>query len=303
MRKPYHDAAHRRGNPDMLIGVAGALPARPADMSPADVHRLAALGFQGVSVPLGAPGEASRDDLQRARTIVTDAGLAIAQANGAYGSLVARSAADRRRGIDELITHMHATKALGARTCYVRPGGLNPRGPWFPHPEHHLDATFDRALDSLRAAAGTAEELGVVLAFEGHVLSVIDRPERVAEILKAIDSPALTFNLDPVNFIGSIWDAWRADAVFDRLLAGARGRIMAAHWKDFTVREELVLHIDEVTPGQGVVDHARWLRRFYAAQPQAWVLLEHLALDQLAPAKLAVDSAMARAGLSWDSVP
>ena len=287
----------------MLIGVAGALPARPADITPADVHRLAALGFQGVSVPLGAPGEASRDDLQRARTIVADAGLAIAQANGAYGSLVARSAADRRRGIDELITHMHATKALGARTCYVRPGGLNPRGPWFPHPEHHLDATFDRALDSLRAAAGTAEELGVVLAFEGHVLSVIDRPERVAEILKAIDSPALTFNLDPVNFIGSIWQAWRPDEIFDRLLGGARGRIMAAHWKDFTVREELVLHIDEVTPGQGVVDHARWLRRLHAAQPQAWVLLEHLALDQLEPAKLAVDSAMVRAGLSWDSVP
>ncbi len=287
----------------MLIGVAGALPARPADLSPADVHRLTALGFQGVSVTLGAPGEAGRDDLRHARAIVADAGLTIAQANGAYGSLVARSAVDRRCGIDELITHMHATKALGARTCYVRPGGLNPRGPWFPHPEHHLDATFDRALDSLRAAASAAEELGIVLAFEGHVLSVIDRPERVTAILESIDSPALTFNLDPVNFIGSIWQAWRPDEIFDRLLDAARGRIMAAHWKDFTVREELVLHIDEVTPGQGVVDHARWLRRLHAAQPQAWVLLEHLALDQLAPAKLAVDSAMARADLSWDASP
>ena len=94
----------------------------------------------------------------------------------------------------------------------------------------------------------------MVLAFEGHVLSVIDRPERVTAILESIDSPALTFNLDPVNFIGSIWQAWRPDEIFDRLLDSARGRIMAAHWKDFTVREELVLHIDEVTPGQGVVD-------------------------------------------------
>ena len=155
----------------MLIGVAGALPARPADISPADVHRLAVLGFQGVSVPLGAPGEAGLNDLGHARAIVADAGLTIVQANGAYGSLVARSTADRQRGIDELTTHMHATKALGARTCYVRPGGLNPRGPWHPHPEHHQEATFERALDSLRAAASAAEELGVVLAFEGHVLS------------------------------------------------------------------------------------------------------------------------------------
>lgn len=287
----------------MLIGVAGALPVRPADISPADVRRLADLGFQGTSVTLGDPGEATHDELSRARAIVTDAGLVIAQSNGAYGSLVGNSDADRRRGIDGLIAHMHATRALGARTCYVRPGGLNPNGPWFAHPDHHLDTTFDRALDSLRLAARAAEDLGVVLAFEGHVLSVIDRPERVAAILDAVDSPALTFNLDPVNFIGSIWDAWRPNAVFDRLLDGARGRITTAHWKDFTVQEELVLHIEEVTPGRGIVDHARWLKRLNAAQPQAWVLLEHLTLDQLAPAKDAVDRAMAGAGLAWDAAP
>ena len=287
----------------MLIGVAGALPARPADISPADVRHLAELGFQGTSVTLGEPGDFSPDDLSRARSIVADAGLVIAQANGRYGSLVGHRDADRRRGVDGLIDHMHATRTLGARTCYVRPGGLNPNGPWFAHPDHHLDATFDRALDSLRVATRAAEDLGVVLAFEGHVLSTIDRPERVTAILNAIDSPALSFNLDPVNFIGSIWDAWRPNAVFDRLLDGARGRLTTAHWKDFTVREELVLHVDEVTPGEGVVDHARWLMRLNAAQPDTWVLLEHLPLDQLAPAKQALDRAMAGAGLTWDAAP
>ncbi len=287
----------------MLIGVAGALPVRPADISPADVRRLADLGFQGTSVTLGDPGEATQNELSRARAIVSDTGLVIAQANGRYASLVGHSDADRRRGIDGLIDHMHATQTLGARTCYVRPGGLNPNGPWFAHPDHHLETTFDRALDSLRLAARAAEDLGVVLAFEGHVLSVIDRPERVAAILDAVDSPALTFNLDPVNFIGSIWDAWRPNAVFDRLLDGARGRITTAHWKDFTVQEELVLHIEEVTPGRGIVDHARWLKRLNAAHPEAWVLLEHLTLDQLAPAKDAVDRAMAGAGLAWDAAP
>lgn len=287
----------------MPIGVAGALPDRPADISPADVRRLAELGFQGTNVKLGSPGEASEADLRHARGVIADAGLVIAQANGAYGSLVGHHEADRRRGIDGLIAHMHATKVLGARTCYVRPGGLNPNGPWFGHPDHHLDTTFDRALDSLRVATKAAEDLGVVLAFEGHVLSTIDSPERVAAILDAVDSPALTFNLDPVNFIGSIWDAWRPNAIYDDLLDGAGGRIAAAHWKDYVVREELVLHVDEVTPGLGIVDHARWLQRLNAAEPHAWVLLEHLTLDQLAPAKQAVDAAMSRAGLSWDAAP
>jgi len=149
----------------MLIGVAGALPDRPTDISPADVRRLAEMGFQGTNIKLGGPGKASDADLQHARRIIADAGLVIAQSNGAYGSLVGHGDADRHRGIEGLIAHMQATRVLGARTCYVRPGGLNPNGPWFGHPDHHLDATFDRALDSLRVATRAAEDLGVVLAF------------------------------------------------------------------------------------------------------------------------------------------
>ena len=287
----------------MLIGVAGALPARPVDIKPADAARLVDMGFQATSVTLGRPGDSSKNHLRNARAILTDAGLVVAQANGSYGSLVAPSKAERDRSVHELIDHMHSARELGALTCYVRPGGLNHYGPWNPDQDHHLESTFNRTLESLDEATRAAEDLGVTLAFEGHVLSTIDRPERITTILDAIDSPALTFNLDPVNFIGSIWDAWQPNGVFDRLIDGAGTRIRTTHWKDFVVRDELVLHIDEVTPGTGLVDHERWLRRLHATQRDALVLVEHLSEDQLIPAKSALDHAMAQAGLVWDSSP
>ena len=260
------------------------------------------MGFQATSVTLGGPGDSSKSHLRNARAILDDAGLVVAQANGSYGSLVASSTAERDRSLHELTGHMRSAQELGALTCYVRPGGLNHHGPWNPDQDHHLESTFNRALKSLEAATRAAEDLGVTLAFEGHVLSTIDRPERVITILEAIDSPALTFNLDPVNFIGSVWDAWQPNDVFDRLLDGASTRIRTTHWKDFVVRDELVLHIDEVRPGTGLVNHTRWLRRLHDAQRNAWVLLEHLSDDQLVPAKSALDDALACADLKWDTL-
>ena len=284
----------------MRPGVVGLIPDEPARIDAAAALRVRELGFRGVSVLLGDPGAASAAELRRARQVLTDGGVAVAQANGRYASLVDPSPEVRRAGIRGLVAHVRSARALCAETLYVRPGGLNPQGPWWPHPEHHRRETFERAVQSLRQVAPVAEAEGVTLAVEGHALSVLDTPERLAELVRAVGSPTLCVNLDPVNFIGSVWDAWRPQRVYERLLVALGGRIAAAHWKDYTVENRLVLHITEVVPGEGVVDHARWLSQLHAVQPRAWVLIEHLPPEQIPAAKHALDEALARAGLQWE---
>ncbi len=285
----------------MRSGVVGLIPAELEGITPAAARRVRELGFSGVTVQLGAPGAHAPPEFGRARGVLADAGVAVAQANGTFASLVDPDAAVRRAGIDGLLRHhMPAAEALQAKTLYVRPGGLNPAGPWYPHPDHHSKAAFERAAASLAEVTAAAEARGLTLAVEGHVLSVFDRPERIGDLLRRIPSQALTFNLDPVNFIGSIWDAWRPGGVYRRLLAAARGRIVTAHWKDYVVDDALVLHVTEVPPGQGVVDHAAWLAELASSSPDAWVMLEHLRPAQIPAAKRALDAAMAAAGLRWD---
>jgi len=285
------------------VGVVGLIPSEPARIDSAAVARVAELGFSGVSVMLGDPGAASPDQLEAVREVLSAAGISVAQANGAYPSLVDPNPLVRRAGIDGLMAHMHSAKLLGAATLYVRPGGLNPGGPWWPHPDHHRPEPFERLIDSLQQVAAAAETAGVVLALEGHALSVLDTPERAGELLRRVASPALGFNMDPVNFIGSVWDAWRPQRVYDRLLREAGSRVVAAHWKDYRVEDRLVLHVTEVAPGAGLVDHARWLRQLHAVQPDTWVLIEHLPPEAIPAAKQVLDAALAAAGLEWQAGP
>ncbi len=284
----------------MRSGVVGLLPSEPPSISATDAQRARELGFTGSSVQLGDPNTYSIDEFRRVGDLLSAEGLSVAQANGRYPSLISLDPAIRQAGIDGMKRHMQAAQALRAETLYIRPGGLNPVGPWYPHPDHHQDQAFDRAVESIAAIAEAAEAEGISLAVEGHVLSVLDRPERIADLFRQIPTQALGFNLDPVNFIGSIWDAWDPTPVYARLLAASRGRIRAAHWKDYTLEDRLVLHIEEVPLGQGVIDHAAWLTALNEIAPHAWVLIEHLPPELIPEAKRVLDAAMAEAGLNWD---
>ena len=284
----------------MRSGVVGLLPRDPRSVTAVDAQHARELGFTGSSVQLGEPDTYSLDEFRRLGDLLPAEGIVVAQANGAYPSLISLDSAVREAGIEGMKRHMQATHALRAETLYIRPGGLNPVGPWYPHPDHHQDAAFERAVESIAAVAEIAEAEGISLVVEGHVLSVLDRPERIAELFRRIPNKALGFNLDPVNFMGSIWDAWNPDPVYVRLLEASRGRIRAAHWKDYTLEDRLVLHIEEVPLGQGVVDHAAWLTALDEIAPRAWVLIEHLPPELIPAAKRELDAAMSQAGLSWD---
>ena len=284
----------------MRSGVVGLLPRDPRSVTAVDAQHARELGFTGSSVQLGEPDTYSMDEFRRLGDLLPAEGIVVSQANGAYPSLISLDSAVREAGIEGMKRHMQATHALRAETLYIRPGGLNPVGPWYPHPDHHQDAAFERAVESIAAVAEIAEAEGISLVVEGHVLSVLDRPERIAELFRRISTKALGFNLDPVNFMGSIWDAWNPDPVYARLLEASRGRIRAAHWKDYTLEDRLVLHIEEVPLGQGVVDHAAWLTALDEIAPRAWVLIEHLPPELIPAAKRELDAAMSQAGLSWD---
>ncbi|MBM4435645.1 MAG: sugar phosphate isomerase/epimerase [Actinobacteria bacterium] len=284
----------------MRVGVVGLIPSDLTQVDAGAIAHVRSLGFQGVSVVVGQPGTVGPAVLRRVSQTVVDGGLTVAQINGQYPSLVSADPALRRAGIAGLVAHMASARFLHAETLYVRPGGLNPGGPWWPHPAHHGQEAFDRLVESLRAVARAAEGEGVTLALEAHAVSVLDTPERYGAAVRAVGSPALRVNLDPVNLIGSIWDAWRPQPVFDRLLGQTAPHIVSAHWKDYTVEDRHVVHIAEVPLGQGVIDHARWLGQLHAVQPATWVLIEHLPPERIPAAKAALDLALRQAGLRWD---
>ena len=265
----------------MKLGIAGLVPEwEKIDAEAA--RRVRSAGFRGVSLYFPRPLEAETAAIMRLRSAMDAAGVEAAQANGWYECLVNPDDELRAGGVRGLRALTRIGRLLDADTVYVRPGSLNPGGHWFPHPGNHSEATFDRLVDSLRQAAAEAVVEGMTLAIEGHVLSPLDTPRRVLDLLHAVGSPALKFNLDAVNFIGTVKDVHDTTRVINELFDLLGSSIAAAHMKDCALDNELVVHIGEVVIGAGTMDQGLILRRLKASCPRAWCIIEHLP-DELVP--------------------
>ena len=146
-----------------------------------------------------------------------------------------------------------------------------------------------------------AEGEGVLVAVEGGVVSPLHSPERIEAFITAVGSPALGFNQDPVNLIGSLEQAYDTGALiadsFDRL-----GRFtVSAHVKDFTLVEALLPHFEEAEIGAGMLDQAAYLSTAAGRPgPGVHAYIEHLATDRFAAAVGAVMTISRSAGIEWD---
>ncbi len=282
------------------IGAVGLIPTDPARLTPALARQVRSQGFTGVTWMLLDPLAAKEDDLRQVRDILGEAGIRVAQANPHYERLVHPEEARRRAGVKALRRACQCARWLDAATLYVRPGSLNPRGHWWPHPLNTAPQTFDRLLTSLKEAVTAAEDEGVVMALEGHVLSPLDTVEKVKLAIEAVGSPALRFNADPVNMIGSLQDTYNSASFIHRMFDLLGRYVVCAHIKDITVEERFVLHISECLPGDGLLDMETFLQRFEAVCPDGYALIEHLSPASVPQAKQGVDAAARRAGLWWE---
>ncbi|MCS6849002.1 MAG: sugar phosphate isomerase/epimerase family protein [Anaerolineae bacterium] len=271
----------------MKLGVAGQLAhpdepnavLLPPDWRTIDVaaaRRVRQAGFRGAQLFIHRPLEADLDDVRRVKRAFDAAGLEVAQVNGWYEPLCSYDDAVRAAGVRGMQALVRIGRMVNAPSVYVRPGGHNPNGHWYAHPENHSARTFDNIVDSLRRVCATAQDEGVTVAVEGHVLSALDTPQRVRDLLDAVGSPALKFNCDPVNFVGTVKQVHDTASVLNELYDLLGRDIVVAHAKDCRLADQLVVHIEEVVPGTGVLDYALFMRRFQAACPDGYFIVEHL---------------------------
>lgn len=280
------------------LGAAGLL----RDASPEAIAAVRAMGFRAASWHLpGLEILSGAARLEATRGALHDHALALCQLLPPdHPSLVSRDPAERTAGVDVLKRVIDGACVLGAGSVYVRPGSLNPAGPWTPHPENHRPETRARLVESLCALAPYAEGAGIPLALEGHVVSPLDTPAALREVIDAVGSPSLRVNIDPVNMIRSIDEAYENRPLIEELFDRLEDVAIAAHAKDVTVEDRLVVHVAECVPGQGYLDHETFLRRFEACCPRGVVLIEHLPAERVPEARRALLEFAARAGVAFE---
>lgn len=281
----------------MKLGVAGLLPPDWRTIDAAVTSRVRAAGFHGAQWFFPRPLEADLTEVRRVKQAFAAVELEVAQVNGWYEDLVNPDDTRRAAGVQGASALVRLGRMVGSITTFIRPGSLNPRGSWYPHPGNHTPETFDRLVTSLRLVCQTAETEGVTLVIEGHVLSPLDSPRRMRDLLDAVASPALKINLDAVNFMGTVADVHDTRPVINQLFDLLGADIVDAHLKDVALLDALVVHIEEVLLGTGTLDFDLLLPRFQAVRPEGYVLIEHLPDDKVPQARTNLLAITGRLGL------
>jgi sugar phosphate isomerase/epimerase len=154
-------------------------------------------------------------------------------------------------------------------------------------------------VESLKQVVSAAEDVGVPLAVEAGAGCPINSAERVRDLIEAVGSPALRFNVDPVNLVASWDDVFNTTSLIHRVFDLCGKYVVCAHAKDITYESTLTLRLNECPLGDGQFDQVTYLRRFEECCPRGFVLIEHLTDTQVPAAKQNLDRAAAVAGIRW----
>ncbi|MBX3054050.1 MAG: sugar phosphate isomerase/epimerase [Caldilineaceae bacterium] len=285
----------------MRLGIVGMLPGDFRTFRAEQMQAIRALGFTGFGFHLNGDDvfAITPADCAAYGRFMAGEGLDLAQFAITYNECLFHPDEDVRQRVSAKIARGTEIAAqLQAQAFLLRPGSLNPDGPWTPHRDNHRPECADRLIETLRPLAAKAESEGVVLAMETHALSILDLPSKCRGIVEAVGSDHLRLILDAVNHFQSMHQVYNSSEwvnhIFDELGAIAP----LAHIKDLKVSNGLVLHIDQTVPGEGELDSALVLQRFDALHPDGYGLIEHLRLEQIPQAVANVRRIAAENGIS-----
>lgn len=287
----------------MILGVAGLVHGDWRSINRSTLQRAADLGFKTVQIRPNDPYSATDDEIKRVADLYEEFGFPMAQSVGNYGNgLCSEDDAERSKKIEFVQEMVRFSAKLGCPNTYFRPGSMNPKGAWLPHPRNRDSDVFDRLIDSGKRICEVAEAEGVEIAIEGGVVCPVYSAQRVRDLIDAVGSPALKFNMDPVNFIGSIEQAYGNTELLNEFYDLLPDRILGAHAKDFTLVDSLLPKFEESIIGQpeSMLDQATFLHGMQKVCPDAHILIEHLPDDKVPLAAEGLRREAAEAGISWD---
>lgn len=235
------------------------------------------LGFSVVGVDLEPAVAVDAGAAAAIRELLDGEGVSIGQVWTVGTPLVRPDPGESAINLRVLRDRVPLAAALGCRVLLTEAGGMHPENPWYPHPENHGEEALGRLIAALKEVATFAADHGVSVAPEMSLMTILSTVDRAKALAGEIGHPGVGVNFDPANILDplSLYDSGAfVDDAFDRL----GNRIVNVHAKDAAARDvPLIVHLEERSAGQGVLDYDRLLRRASALPEWTCVVVEHLA--------------------------
>jgi sugar phosphate isomerase/epimerase len=266
----------------MRLGVVGMLPADIRNLKSQHLKSVQALNLSSANFHLGGEllFEIKQEQCRRIRQLYADQGMELVQVGIGYGEcLFHPEAGVRQRAIEVIARGLEAARHLEAPFALIRTGSLNPSGSYRPARKNHEAESMARLLETLRLVADQAEAQGQTVVIETHVLTILNSPEIIADVVQQVGCEHLRVVMDYVNHFQTLSQVYDSAARINHIFDIMGSLCPVGHCKDIAVRNSIHLCLDEETPGEGELDLAVVLRRWQALNPDGYLLFEHLPLE------------------------
>jgi len=247
------------------------------------VRRYVDEGYAAIYAPPLVPGDPAIKALVQA---AARAGVVIGEA-GAWRNLIAHDDAVRKANLQFAVDTLAAADEMGAVACVAFHGTVGHAGdPWQlsdnydygPHPGNLGEAGFQRMLDTARFVIDAVKPKRTKFSLEMVPWLITGTPQEYLRLIKAIDRPAFAAHIDAANMITSPQFYFDTPRMLREGFALLAPYVVSAHAKDIVMKGGpglISFHMDEVPPGEGMLDYRAYLRELNALGRDVPLMLEH----------------------------
>ena len=200
---------------------------------------------------------------------LAERGLALAAVDGTF-NMIDPDEKRRWTNLGYLQQLVECCDALGTSVVTLCTGSRD-EIMWRRHPDNDSPQAMADLVAVMRAAARTAEDYGVTLAFEPEVNNVASSPERARQLIDEVGSPAVKVVMDPAN----IFKAGQLPQMQDKLREAFRllgDHVALAHAKDLDHDGEA----GHLGAGQGLLDYPLYLSLLQASGFDGTIVLHQM---------------------------
>jgi sugar phosphate isomerase/epimerase len=159
--------------------------------------------------------------------ILQESGLSMAAISGTF-NMVDPNASRVANNLRRLEVLAEACRSLGTGIITLCTGSLDAHDMWKWHPENARKSTWERLVETMRAAVAIADRHEVILAFEPEINNVVSSGMRARRLLDEIGSRWLKVVIDPANLFRA-GDMGRLIAILDEAFDWLGRDIVLAH--------------------------------------------------------------------------
>lgn len=182
---------------------------------------------------------------------------------------------EKERNLLKCKKGLYLADKIGAKCCVNIAGSRSKK--WDGPDEKNLTKeTFDMIVDTVREIIDDVQPKRTFYTLETMPWIYPNSAESYLKLIKAIDRKKFAVHFDPVNLINSVEKYYLNGYLIKDFIRKLGKYIKSCHAKDIILRENPILHLDEVRPGEGNLNYKTFLKEINKLDRDLPIMLEHL---------------------------